>query len=535
MGRTFKEFLSNYETKFSKLAKECNFAWFNAMVSGEDKFYSRAEELQLEITKIHTNKKEFEELKAFKESGEIKDELWKRQLDVLYDSYLSSQADEKKLEKIIKIETEIEKKFSTYRVELGDKRLTDNEIDEILETSKDSEELKSVWVASKQVGEEVFQDVVELTKMRNEVARELGFKNYHDMSLRLSEQDPEEIDNLFDELDTLTRKTFAKEKEKMDKILAKRYGIKKKKLMPWHYHNKFFQEAPKIYETDVDKYVKGKDLVELTRNFYESIGLPIGDLIENSDLFEKEGKNQHAFCFDMDREGDSRVLCNVKDNSKWTDTMLHEYGHAVYDKFNDRELPWLLREPAHIFTTEAIAMMFARETFTEHWMRNALKVPEDEIKNVARDARKSMRLEKLVFSRWTQVMYRFEKSMYENPDQDLNELWWDLVEEYQMIKRPKGKDRADWASKIHVATAPAYYHNYQLGELLASQLHNHIANEILGKKSAVGASFADNKGVGEYLVKNVFKPGNRFHWNKMIKRATGEKLTARHFAEQFVD
>ena len=37
----------------------------------------------------------------------------------------------------------------------------------------------------------------------------------------------------------------------------------------------------------------------------------------------------------------------------------------------------------------------------------------------------------LIFSRWCQVMLRFEKAIYADPDQDLNELWWDLVEKYQ--------------------------------------------------------------------------------------------------------
>lgn len=38
-------------------------------------------------------------------------------------------------------------------------------------------------------------------------------------------------------------------------------------------------------------------------------------------------------------------------------------------------------------------------------------------------AAKPFRLQQLVFSRWAQVMYRFEKGMYENPDQDLNKAY----------------------------------------------------------------------------------------------------------------
>jgi peptidyl-dipeptidase A len=32
----------------------------------------------------------------------------------------------------------------------------------------------------------------------------------------------------------------------------------------------------------------------------------------------------------------------------------------------------------------------------------------------------------------------------------------------------------------------------------------------------------------------VFKPGMRWPWNEMIERATGEKLTAKYYARQFI-
>ena len=85
----------------------------------------------------------------------------------------------------------------------------------------------------------------------------------------------------------------------------------------------------------------------------------------------------------------------------------------------------------------------------------------------------------LIFSRWCQVVFRFEKELYANPDQDLNKLWWDLVEKYQEVKRPAGRNEPDYASKIHIVTVPVYYHNYLMGELFAAQVHYKIAKDIL--------------------------------------------------------
>ena len=156
-------------------------------------------------------------------------------------------------------------------------------------------------------------------------------------------------------------------------------------------------------------------------------------------------------------------------------------------------------------------------------------ISETEAENITENCRKSFRLEMLVFSRWAQVMYNFEKSMYEDPGQDLNKLWWDLVEKYQMIVKPEGRNMPDWATKIHVALYPCYYHNYLLGELLASQLYGYIAANITDNQSFVG-----EKAVGTYLKEKIFLPGARYYWNDMIEKATGEKLTAKYYAKQFV-
>jgi peptidyl-dipeptidase A len=535
MNNEFSQFLKQYVEKADRLSKESNLAYFNATISGKKEDYDKSADLEIQRSKIYTSKEDFAKLKKWKESNQITDPMQKRVLDVLYDAYLENQINENELAQMINMRTDIENKFSTYRAEVNGKKFTDNEIEDILKNSSDSKELKDAWMASKKIGNVVAGDVIKLAKMRNQSARELGFKNFHDMSLRLSEQDPDEIEKLFDELDNLTRSSFAKLKSEMDDVLAKKYNISKDELMPWHYQNRFFQEAPKIYNVDLDTYYKDKNVVDLTKAYYKGIGLPIDEMVEKSDLYEKEGKYQHAYCTNIDREGDVRVVCNIKPNYNWMNTALHEFGHAVYDHYLDHTIDWELREPAHTFTTEAIAMMFGRFASSPAWMKDMLNISDEEKARIAEEGFKSLRLEQLVFSRWVQVVYRFEKSMYDNPDQDLNKLWWDLVEKYQMIKRPAERNEPDWASKIHIASYPCYYHNYMLGELLASQLYYHITEKVLNSTDYKNQSFANKPEVGKFLTEKVFKPGRIYFWNDMIEKATGEKLTAKYYAKQFVD
>lgn len=534
MEKKLSEFINKYVEKAKPLEKALYTAYFDASINSNDENWAKVAKLEKEYNKIYFNKVDFKTLEEIKKSNAIKDPLLKRQLDILYNSYLSKQADTSKINRLTDMVSQIEVKYSNFRAKVDNKMLTDNDVEEILKKSTNSDELKKVWLAHKEIGPLVANDILAVVKLRNEVARELGFTNYHEMSLKLSEQDPNEISRLFDELDQLTRDEYIKLKNEIDTYLANRLKIKPEELMPWHYQNRFFQEAPHIFEVDFDKYYKNQDIVKLTEKYYASIGLPIDDIVARSDLYEKPNKNQHAYCINIDRENDIRVLCNVRPNARWMETMLHEYGHALYEKHYSKDLPYILRTPAHIFTTEAIAMLFGRKGAEAQWIQDMVGISDEEKSKIFDIANKRLKMQQLVFSRWSQVMYRFEKSMYENPDQDLNKLWWDLVEKYQMIKRPESRNSPDWATKIHIATSPCYYHNYHLGELFASQLYFTIAEKILKDDPFKVLSFTGHPEVGKYLIDNVFSVGAKYEWNDMIEKATGEKLTPKFYAKQFV-
>lgn len=529
METRLKKFISEYEAAIVPLYRESNLASWNANITGASEDYARSEKASFELAKIYTDRDAFRELKEIKESGMVKDTILARELDILYNSYLSAQVDTALIAKQIRMETEVSKKYSNFRASLNGKTVPDNQVEEILKSSSNSAELQTAWEASKMIGPEVAADIVALVKHRNLIARETGFSNYHEMSLRLSGQDPKDVTAILDELDSLTRGNFEGLKKDIDNFFASKYKIPESELKPWHYQNRYFQEAPEIYPVDFDRYYAQKDPVKFATDFYASIGLDVKPILEHSDLYEKPGKNQHAFSTDIDRSGDVRTLDNIRPDSYWMNTILHELGHGVYSYYNDMSLPFTLRDAAHAFTTEAIANMFGRFATNPEWMLKMGIIDSTEAASINDVSRKAQRLQMLVFSRWVQVMYRFEKSMYENPDQDLNQLWWNMVEKYQLLKKPEGRNMPDWATKIHIALYPCYYHNYLLGELLASQLYSYLTTNIVKDPSLVG-----EKAAGDYLITKIFLPGARYEWNEMIKRATGEKLTARYYAKQFV-
>ncbi|MBN1816814.1 MAG: M2 family metallopeptidase [Sedimentisphaerales bacterium] len=528
-----KLFIAQHLDTIRPLDKASALAWWEAATTGKPEAYRKAAETQLEINTILSDKKQFIFLKESRESGQVKDPSLARQLDLLYRAYLANQIDPELNRQIVELSTQIDERFSTFRGTMEGKKVTDNEIKDILKTSTDSEQRKKAWLASKQVGQAVADDILKLVRLRNQAARSLGFDNYHTMSLELSEQKVEDVQAILDALFELTKEPYTRLKAELDKKLAEDCGVTVSELQPWHYHDPFFQETPLVYAVDLDAYYKDKDIVQLARRFYAGIGLDVDAILAHSDLFEREGKNPHAFCTHIDREGDVRILCNIKPNETWMETTLHELGHGVYDKYFDPEMPYLLRGPVHAFATEGIAMFFGRLSRNPEWMQKMLDLSDAQRTQIAEVAGQYARAKQLIFARWDMVMFHFERQLYADPDQDVNALWWNLVQHYQQIGKPSGWDEPDWAAKIHIASAPCYYHNYLLGELFASQVHHKLVADVL-KGVDMEAGYVGKKRAGLYLKEHIFEPGSLYPWNEMIARATGEPLTPKYFVDQFV-
>ena len=534
MTERARRFVKDHETRLRTLDVAGNRAWWDANTTGRAEDFARKIETQNRIDEALANPKAFAELNALKENRkQIDDPVLARAIDVLYLLYLEKQVDRQLLKKMVAKANAIEEKFNKFRARVDGQELSDNEVRKVLKTSSKSERLKAVWEASKAVGGEVAGELRELVRLRNQAARELGFKNFHALQLYLNEQDGDQLLRLFDELDELTRAPFEAAKANIDAKLAQRDGLSREDLRPWHYHDPFFQATPDIFAADLDAPFASADLLAMCRTFYAGIGLPIDRVIAKSDLYEKKGKSQHAFCTDIDREGDVRVLANVRPTNQWASTLLHEFGHSVYSSLNiPASLPYALRMESHILTTEGVAMMFERLSKRSQFLLK-MDVPVKDVKAFDEAAAKSLRYQLLIFSRWCQVMLRFEKSMYENPEQDLNKLWWDLVEKYQQLKRPEGRDAPDYASKVHIVSAPVYYHNYMMGELFASQVHHAIVRALYKDADPNTVIYVGDKAVGEFMKKRVFEPGRSLSWNELTRHATGETLNAKAFAADF--
>ena len=530
-----RAFLDDYQKELAKLEIGASLAAWNAANTGKKEDFEASAEASLALRKFHSDTETYRRLKKFMAVRNDLPVKEGRALELCELAYRQNQLPADLLEKMVKLSTEIERMFNTFRAEIDGKKLSNNDLLKMLREETDSARRRQIWQALKQVGGAVSPKLIELAKLRNQAAAKLGFDNFWEMQIRLQEHNPKQLLAIFDELEGLTGEPFGKMKRKMDGELAERFRVAPEEMMPWHYDNPFFQAAPPSARVDLDELYKHKtkeEIVEIARVFFDDVGLPIEDIIARSDLYEREGKDQHAFCISINRAEDVRTLCNIKPTAEWMDTMLHEEGHAVYDVLIDRTLPYNTREPAHIFTTEGVAMLFGALAKTPAWMVEYAGADKDRVDRLAEAIYEQRRREQLIFARWTMVMLNFEKALYEDPQRDLNKLWWDYVERFQMLTRPADRDKPDWAAKPHFTIAPVYYHNYMLGELFAAQLRS-VLGELAGHEGPTAElSFNGRKEFGDFLKREVFAPGSTRPWPEFVRGATGNRLSAKYFAAE---
>lgn len=529
--------IGEYVSKFKPLDIKLREESYRYNSTGDKRASEREAKLHLAIRRLDSDKQRFEKLSLlYKDRSNISDPLVRRQIELIYLNHLPNQVSDEKLKRITETEKRLEEGFNDFRAEADGKKLSPVEVSHILTESVDTNELKKVWKSASLVGRVLEKDYRELVSLRNEIARELGYKDAIHLSAATSELDIDMLDRFYSEVAEATERPFRRLKEKfIDPRLAARFGIATRDLRPWHYQNAFFQEAPTAIfgNVNLDELYKQTDSDKMVKQaiaFYGSMGIDVRGIVNNSSLFPKPGKNPHAFAeaLNPERPGSSVLLMNLPRPPKPpmasdVSTLIHELAHDINFEAVSKnpQLPYLLRDPTML--TEAIAMLFEQQTMTQEWFRR-MGVRDEKAKETVQMVDLIDYVDQLIFLRWSSVIYCFERKFYANPNLDIGDLWWECRSRHQLLTRPEDFKEPDALAKYHISnTEPLYYSNYAIGRVANVQFAGLFAKQI--GEDPRSANYFDKGNLGSWLMEDFLAQGERYRWDDFITRSTGQPLS----------
>lgn len=427
---------------------------------------------------------------------------------------------------------------------------TTNDIDRRLGESTDLDERLTAWRASKEVGPLLRDGLIDLQRLRNGVAREMGHDDFFAFQVSNYGMSTAEMMELLDRLIQETRPLFEQIHCWARHQLAARYGVEDvPQLIPAHWlGNRWGQSWPGLVDgVDMNSMMEGREsewLVRQAERFYVSLGfseLPESFYTE-SDLYpvpegESRQKNAHASAWHIDLQEDVRSLMSVEPTWDWFTTTHHELGHIYYYmSYTNPDVPPLLREGANRSYHEGIGDLIGLAASQPPYLREiGLLGQEQEIDEV-RWLLDAALTGPIVFLPWSAgVMSHFEEELYaqELPADQLNARWWSLVARYQGIAPPEERavDGCDACTKTHINDDPGQYYDYALANVLVYQLHEHICRTIL-EQDPHACNYYDRPEVGEFL-RAIMSPGATRDWREVLREHTGRDLTAEPMLEYF--
>lgn len=525
MKTNLKQFIDSFSAKVQAKSLQLNQATWILETTGSQDAADLKASLDCDLRMLFNDQAAYEKLLELATDPSIDCPLLKREVNVLTRGFKQNLISETYLAEISKKEAKLLLSYANFRPKIDGVEVSENDIRAILKNENDPDIRKKAWNASKEIGMVLSSQILSLVETRNLAAKSLGYRDYFQMQLELTEVNEERLFKTLDDLVISSEDAYAKTIDEIENILSERFHVSKTELAPWSYAEPFAQEDP-LNSQNLDTLLTNVDLLKISRQFYDKMGMDLNPVIEKSDFYERAGKNQHAFCINMDRLSDVRTLNNVKPTIKWLETLLHEFGHAVYELGMDQNFPWILREPPHMITTEAMALLAGRFAYRGDILKDLIPSSIDQT-CILIDAENGLKRRQQIFSRFVTVMTYFEKELYRDPTQDLNKLWWMLVEKYQKIKAPKNRnEKSDWAAKYHVGLAPVYYYSYLLGEMFASEIE-----DVIFAKTKIKS--LKSKEAGDFLNQKLFFPANRMNWEELIIHVTGSPLSSKAWIQQF--
>lgn len=550
-----QNFLDDYTQEYVKLYTQDQLAQWKSNIEikkGDSTNTAVAQKADEAMAVFTGDKDNIEKARKFlSQKTELTDIQMKQLQYILYNAANNPQTVAELVKKRIKAENDQVQKLYGFQYTIAGKKVSANDIDDILKNETDVSKRLAAWEASKEVGKTLKGGLVDLRNLRNATVQALG---YHDFFTYQVSDYGMTTDEMMQTMDRLMKELYPLYRELhtwMRYELAKKYGLTEvPDYLPAHWlPNRWGQDWSSVVTVkgiNLDSVLHNKKpewIVKDAEDMYVSLGfnkLP-ETFWEKSSLYPYPAdsavkKNNHASAWHIDLDKDVRSLMSVEPNAEWFETAHHELGHIYYYMtYTNPDVPPLLRQGANRAYHEAIGTMMGLAAMQKPFLVGRGLIPAnvqtDSIQSLLKEALNSVVF--IFFSSGT--MSNFEKEMYVDslPADQFNAKWWELAKKYQGIVPPsnRGEEYCDAATKTHINDDPAQYYDYALSYVILYQLHNYIAKNLLHQDPRA-TNYYGHKEIGDFL-KKIMYPGASKDWKQVLKESTGDELNAKAMLDYF--
>ena len=421
-----------------------------------------------------------------------------------------------------------------------------NDLENIMATSRDADELLRVWVGWHTIAPPMRKRYARMVALANKGARETGFTDTGAMWRSNYDMPPDAFAAELDRLWQQVRPLYVSLHAYVRWQLEKKYGaglVSEDRPIPAHLlGNMWAQGWTNIYPLiappnadpgyDLTEILKAKQIdpvgmVHYGERFFISLGFaPLPQTFWERSLFTKPRDREvvcHASAWDVDFAEDLRIKMCIEQKADDFTTIHHELGHNFYQRAYDQQPP-LFRGSANDGFHEAIGDTIALSVTPEYLKQIGLL---ETVPPASADIGLLLHraLDKVAFLPFGLLIdkWRWEVFSGKVTPENYNKAWWELREKYQGVAPPVARSEADFdpGAKYHVASNTPYA-RYFLAAILQYQFHRALCREAGYKGPLHRCSIYDNKEAGARLNKMLSMGASR-PWPEALEVLTGEK------------
>lgn len=388
---------------------------------------------------------------------------------------------------------DLRERFAAFRPRVGDREATWGEVRRILREEADRDLREAAWLAAVPFGTAVHDDLLDLVRRRESLARTVLDAGYPHVAYHGLDQERTEVISLLDEFERTTRDAFQRARRE----IAEAIGVHS--VEPWD-----FAYGVRALQGIEDGAFPGEAAadavhVQARRWGFEPTELPFRT--------HRAAAPVSATSVAVEIPADIRLIVPEQTGFEAYSAAFAAFGHALSHGHVPLRRHFLEQVP--VVLREASGRLFAAVTRVPAWVEEQTGATAPQIERFLH----ARRIAELIDLRLRHAHNSFENIVYAHSDQEPTRLFNDVLEQ-TMGCSPRPVPL--WAAESYHCFEPFHQGSRVLGAYAAAQIAAYLGSQH--------AQWWNDEPVGAWWRETLASRGGAETWTETVSRATGKSL-----------